>query len=331
MAAKRKLAENPNSELIDFLHELADYEKNVSRMIHKYNAYRKAASSIAKIDHKIQSITDIKGLEGIGKKIAAKIEQYLSTGKIKKLETNRGDETGAAINQMTRVMGIGPAHANKLVHQEKIESIDELRSHPKRDQLLNKTQLLGLNYLEEFEQKIPRDEIKQMEIILLREITAIDNQLRAEIVGSYRRGATASSDIDVLVTHPTVAKLPSLLHKIVETLTKQFHFITDTISVGDSKFMGVCQIDTSKLHRRIDIRVFPSEQYYCALLYFTGNDQLNRHMRIVAQEQGYKLNEYSIQKVGSTGTLSKPLLVTSERDIFDYLQMDYKEPHERNM
>ncbi|CAF2052982.1 unnamed protein product, partial [Rotaria magnacalcarata] len=187
MAAKRKLAENPNSELIDFLHELADYEKNVSRMIHKYNAYRKAASSIAKIDHKIQSITDIKGLEGIGKKIAAKIEQYLSTGKIKKLETNRGDETGAAINQMTRVMGIGPAHANKLVHQEKIKSIDELRSHPKRDQLLNKTQLLGLNYLEEFEQKIPRDEIKQMEIILLREITAIDNQLRAEIVGSYRR------------------------------------------------------------------------------------------------------------------------------------------------
>ena len=54
-------------------------------------------------------------------------------------------------------------------------------------------------------------------------------------------------------------------------------------------------------------------------------------MRIVAQEKGYKLNEYSIQKVGSTGTLSKPLPVTSEKDIFDYLEMDYKEPHERNM
>ncbi len=43
----------------------------------------------------------------IGKKIEAKIEQYLSTGKIKKLEANRGDETGASINQMTRIMGIG--------------------------------------------------------------------------------------------------------------------------------------------------------------------------------------------------------------------------------
>ncbi|CAF3375925.1 unnamed protein product [Rotaria socialis] len=80
------------------------------------------------------------------------------------------------------------AFVNKLVHQEKLKSIDELRSHPKRDQLLNKTQQLGLKYLEEFEQKIPRDEMKQMETILLREITAMDNLLRAEIVGSYRRG-----------------------------------------------------------------------------------------------------------------------------------------------
>ena len=57
-----------------------------------------------------------------------------------------------------------PAHANKLVHQEKIKSIDELRAHPKRDQLLTKTQQLGLKYLEEIEEKIPRDEMKQMEI-----------------------------------------------------------------------------------------------------------------------------------------------------------------------
>ncbi|CAF0733520.1 unnamed protein product [Adineta steineri] len=331
MATKRKVPDNPNSELIDFLNELGEYEKNVSRQIHKYNAYRKAAGSIAKVGHRIETIKDIKGLEGIGKKIEAKIEQYLSTGKIKKLETNRGDETGAAINQMTRVMGIGPAHANKLVHQEKIKTIEELRAHPKRDQLLTKTQQLGLKYLEEFEQKIPRDEMKQMETILVREITAIDDQLKAEIVGSYRRGAKASSDIDVLVTHSSATKLPSLLHKIVDILTKKVQFVTDTISIGESKFMGVCQLDSSKLHRRIDIRVFPNEQYHCALLYFTGNDQLNRHMRIVAQEQGYKLNEYSIQKVGSTGVLSKPLPVTSEQDIFDYLQMDYKEPNQRNM
>lgn len=32
------------------------------------------------------------------------------------------------------------------------------------NQLLNKTQQLGLKYLEEFEEKIPRDEMKEMEV-----------------------------------------------------------------------------------------------------------------------------------------------------------------------
>ena len=83
MATKRKQTDSPNAELIDFLNgtyhfydfvfeleqyfffinlELADYEKNVSRMIHKSNAYKKAAGSIGRVTHKIESIKDIKGL-----------------------------------------------------------------------------------------------------------------------------------------------------------------------------------------------------------------------------------------------------------------------------
>jgi len=31
------------------------------------------------------------------------------------------------------------------------------------------------------------------------------------------------------------------------------------------------------------------------------------------------------------GVLGEPLPVTSEQDVFDYIGMDYKEPHERNM
>ena len=59
---------------------------------------------------------------------------------------------------------IRPAHANKLVNEEKITSIEALRVHPKRNQLLNKTQQLGLKYLDELEEKIPRDEMQEMEV-----------------------------------------------------------------------------------------------------------------------------------------------------------------------
>lgn len=47
------------------------------------------------------------------------------------------------------------------------------------------------------------------------------------------------------------------------------------------QFMGVC-LDAhpvegqALLHRRIDIRVWPEDQFVFALLYFTGSDELNK-------------------------------------------------------
>ena len=68
---------------------------------------------------------------------------------------------------------------------------------------------------------------------------------------------------------------------------------------------GVCKLaDTDEVkqtYRRIDIRLIPHDQYYCALLYFTGSDMFNKNMRGHALEQGFTLNEYSIRPVGSTG------------------------------
>jgi len=69
--------------------ELADYEKNVSRNIHKYNAYRKAASSLAKHGTRITSGDEARKLDGIGDKISKKIDEFLDTGKLRKLDNVR--------------------------------------------------------------------------------------------------------------------------------------------------------------------------------------------------------------------------------------------------
>lgn len=72
-------------------------------------------------------------------------------------------------------------------------------------------------------------------------------------------------------------------------------------------FKGVCKLEDKgeekHAYRRIDIRIIPHDQYYCALLYFTGSDAFNRDMRSHALEKGFTLNEYSIRPVGSTGEL----------------------------
>lgn len=66
--------------------ELANFERNVNRNIYKYNAYRKAASSLAAHKVRITSGKDARKLEGVGEKVAEKIDEFLQTGHLRKLD-----------------------------------------------------------------------------------------------------------------------------------------------------------------------------------------------------------------------------------------------------
>uniref|UniRef100_A0A669DPX6 DNA polymerase n=1 Tax=Oreochromis niloticus TaxID=8128 RepID=A0A669DPX6_ORENI len=309
MSKRKAPQESLNEGITDFLVELANYEKNVNRAIHKYNAYRKAASTISKYPHKIKSGEEAKKLDGVGAKIAEKIDEFLQTGKLRKLEKIRNDDTSSSINFLTRVTGIGYV-----------------------------VWLFTL-YFEEFEKRIPRAEMEKMETLILGELEKVDQEYIGTICGSYRRGAASSGDIDILLTHPNYTsqteKQPKLLHAVVDHL-ESIGFVTDTLSKGDTKFMGVCQLQQNDedeeeyLHRRIDIRLIPKDQYYCGVLYFTGSDIFNKNMRTHALEKGFTLNEYTIRPLGVTGMAGEPLLVDSEKDIFDYIQYKYREPKERS-
>ncbi|EQB78700.1 polymerase (DNA directed), beta isoform 3-like protein [Camelus ferus] len=264
--------------------ELANFEKNVNQAIHKYNAYRwvgaafsgtvrsrKAASVIAKYPQKIKSGAEAKKLPGVGTKIAEKIDEFLATGKLRKLEKIRQDDTSSSINFLTRVSGIG--------------------------------------YFEDFEKRIPREEMLQMQDIVLNEVKKVDSEYIATVCGSFRRGAESSGDMDVLLTHPSFT--------------------------SESAKQGVCQLpgkndEKAYPHRRIDIRLIPKDQYYCGVLYFTGSDIFNKNMRAHALEKGFTINEYTIRPLGVTGVAGEPLPVDSEKDIFDYIQWKYREPKDRS-
>ena len=44
--------------------------------------------------------------------------------------------------------------------------------------------------------------------------------------------------------------------------------------------------------RRLDLKVYPREEYAFALLYFTGSDHFNRSMRHYAKARGYSLSDH---------------------------------------
>ncbi|KAG9488625.1 DNA polymerase beta [Eleutherodactylus coqui] len=333
MSKRKAPQETLNEGITDFLVELANYERNVNRAIHKYNAYRKAASVIAKYPTKIKSGAEAKKLDGVGAKIAEKIDEFLATGKLRKLEKIRQDDTSSSINYLTRVSGIGPAAARKLV-EEGIKTLDDLRNNENK---LNHHQKIGLKYFEDFEMRIPREEMLKMQDIVLEKVKNLDSEYLATVCGSFRRGAQSSGDMDILLTHPDFMsdspKQPHLLHQVVQSL-EECKFLTDTLVKGDTKYMGVGQLPSEGgkqfPFRRIDIRLIPKDQYFCGVLYFTGSDIFNKNMRAHALEKGFTLNEYTLRPLGVTGMAGEPLPVDSEKDIFDYIQYKYREPKDRS-
>ena len=93
-----------NSELADVLDSLAYYEKDE----HKSAAYDHAANIIDKLPFKVTSGKELakgpKKVKGIGKSIANVIDEFLSTGKVQKLErlekgTSTNEEIARALDE----------------------------------------------------------------------------------------------------------------------------------------------------------------------------------------------------------------------------------------
>ena len=104
---------------------------------------------------------------------------------------------------------------------------------------------------------------------------------------------------------------------------RQILLVDHLTECGDTKYMGICKIKESHF-MRIDIRLIPKESYPFALLYFTGSKKTNTIMRNQAIKLGFKLNEYSLND-----KYNKPIFLYSEKAIFEYLNLDYKEPENR--
>ena len=71
------------------------------------------------------------------------------------------------------------------------------------------------------------------------------------------------------------------------------------------------------------------EEYPFAVLYFTGSGDFNKMMREQINEKGMTINEYSLKDIETKEIVDH--VFVEEKDIFDYLDMLYIEPWQRNL
>ena len=319
-----------NQRIMDALKSMASIYQSQGN-IHKAKAYRNAIDTIKSFPCEITSTSQLQGAKGIGKAMLEKVSELLATGELQQAEAATADPINAALKLFTSVHGIGPALANKLVHEHHFRTLEDLRNSGMH---LPQQVLLGLKYYSDAQQRIPFDEVDvHWKYVLDLAQAQIDSKMIVVVCGSHRRLAKSSGDVDMLLTHPgshsDSGATYVYLRRLVELL-KTKHYIVDTLVEGPTKFMGYCTLHSPPV-RRLDLRWIPYNCFFPSLLYFTGSDLFNVNMRTLALKKGFTINEYGIYPLLSPGSDAKGdvIEVESEEEIFRIIGMDYVEPKGR--
>jgi DNA polymerase/3'-5' exonuclease PolX len=283
--------------------------------VFKARQYAAAIKTLKALPH-VRSVADLplstKG-DGLGEKIREKIARIIETGGL--VISDAARDQALSLEAFQKIYGVGPKKAMDLVAAG-YKTIAELRATA-GSKLFNKNQLIGLQYYEALQERIPRAEMDGHAALLM---AAKPATLDGVIVGSYRRGRPDSGDIDMLLTGS------GSLTAFVEALQAQ-GYIREILAHGDHKCMAIASLPLpSGTPRRLDLLITPPEEFPFAVLYFTGSDGFNVKMRSHALTRGYTLNEHGIARLTSGRAVHG---IRTERDIFALLKMVWREPHER--
>ncbi|KAJ1300645.1 hypothetical protein OPQ81_002295 [Rhizoctonia solani] len=335
-----------NQMLVDELSRLRDIydakkHEDPSNQFRVLN-YTKAIRSVKNYPTKITSVDQVSHLPGVGAGITEKITEFIATGRVAKIAAQTTEEL-AVTRLFQGVYGIGPQTAHSW-YVRGLRTLADVRNRADGI-VLSSAQELGLQYYTDLQRRMPRSEAAEIFERIKSVAFQLDPMLRIEIMGSFRRGKPTCGDIDILITRPTgdgrshrglLNKLLPMLHS--RKLLSHDLAVPDDENELEAKYMGLCQLHSDTLMRRIDILTIPCEQWGSALLYFTGDDLFNRSMRLLARKSSMSLNQRGlfqgvIRDPKTQRKINSGVLIASrtEREIFERLRVPWREPHERSV
>jgi len=170
----------------------------------------KALGVLSHLPYKVATEAQARSLinvVGIGPKTVEKIVEILRTGKLNRLEELKKDTTVRQAAVLMRCPYIGSFAAKRLIRVGGVLSLEDLNSNKARllqQGLVDKRALMHLEVLPQLKERIPRDEGAAFMAFMRR---LIDDEIKikgclVQLGGSFRRGSSSSSDLDMLVSAP---------------------------------------------------------------------------------------------------------------------------------
>jgi DNA polymerase (family 10) len=309
-----------NKSVARTLLEIADLLELKGDNPFKIRAYRNAADIVSHAAEAVSSLDEagLRGWNGIGKDLAGRIREIALTGDCT-IRRELLTEFPESLLEVLRLQGVGPKTVAILYKELRIKSLDDLAEAAKAGRIRSikgmggKKEQLILQAIEERQRFAGRHllsratEMADGLVAYLKEHTPA-----AEIatVGSVRRGAETSGDLDLLASGADAT--------LVEAFTR-FHLVERVLANGDTK--------ASILLRggfQADLRIVTPDQRGAAMQYFTGSKAHNIALRDRALERGWKLNEY-----GLFDPDDRAIAGGTEESIYTALGMDFIEPELR--
>jgi len=290
-----------NREIAQLFEDIADLLEIKGESIHRVLAYRNGGETIRDLPRALAAIHaegKLTEIAGIGKTLAEKIEELLTSGKLAFYE-RLSQEVPPSLLEVLHINGVGPKKARLFWEKLNITTLAELEAAAQAGQLRElsgmgaKSEqkiLESIAALARHAGRIPLGVALPTALEILDDLLNLPQALHGDIAGSTRRFRPTIGDIDILIAaedpEPIMARFverPDVARVLGHGLAKS----------SVELLQGV----------QVDVRVLPPTRYGTGLSYFTGSQAHNIRMRELALKQGLSLNEHAFTREDGTEIL----------------------------
>jgi DNA polymerase (family 10) len=282
-----------NADIAVMFDRLADLLEIENANPFRVRAYRNAARTVGGLARSVESMlaegADLTELPGIGKDLAGKIQEIVTTGHLALLDEVE-KRTPRALAEMLSLPGLGPKRVQSLHEQLAIDTLAELRqaaAHGRVSRLRGFSKALEEKILHEIDRRAQTG--RRTRISVAEEIAAplvaylknVPGVREVEVAGSFRRRRETVGDLDILVTcRPHIGVMDRFV---------AYEDVTEVVAKGETRSTVLLRSGL-----QVDLRVVPEVSYGAALVYFTGSKAHNIAIRTMAVRKGLKINEYGV-------------------------------------
>lgn len=312
-----------NKQLADTFTLIADLLEIRGEIIFKTIAYRKAAESLIGLSRDASEYSKegtLLEIPGVGKAIAEKIDELLSTGKLEFLEKLK-KEVHPDLATWMKVPSLGPKKIAMISKELKITSLVDLEKAAKAGKLKNlpgmgaKSETAILEGLASLSRRTGRISVGKAlplanEIIIA--LKKVKGVVDAQPAGSLRRMRSTVGDLDILVA----AKDSKAVMEAFTTLPRVSRVL------GKGEFKSSIEFSDGI---RAQVWVHSPEKFGTALQYATGSKDHNVQLRQLALDKGLSLSEHSFAKTNGKGEI----FCATEEEVYKTLGLQWIPPELR--